>query len=394
MQIKQFLTFTLILVSFILFGCGGSGGDSDAVSSASEGTGTLSLSLSDATTDKYQAVYITIAEVSVHKAGDDEAEESEEENGDESWITVATPNQTYNLLELVNGFTEPLGDAELESGNYTQMRLVLGEDPDSDFNLLDETHPYSNYVIESTDNYQELTVPSGYQSGIKIVQGYEIKKDLTKALILDFDASKSIVSAGNSGKLKLKPTIKIVDEDEIATLSGIVSEGGVGVGGVYVSVQTYDPDAESELEQVVVQSGTVTEDDGSYFLRLESGTYYVVAYKDGYEPVCAMIVSELGNTYEQNFEIVAASTTITISGSVSVTGGGNDAFVTLSFRQSADCGDTDTTPIEVKSVNVGDGGDYEETLPEETYTIVASTEDDDVQVEEEVSTGSVFDWDF
>ena len=396
--IKLLSIMMSLLALIFLSGCGGSSSsDSDAsssggVSSTSEGTGTLSLSLSDATTDDYQAVYITIAEVSVHKAGDDESEESEEENDVESWLTVATPNQTYNLLELVNGFTEPLGEAELESGDYTQMRLLLGEDPDAELNLLDEAHPYPNYVIDSSNGYQELDVPSGYQSGIKIVQGFEITEGQTKALILDFDASKSIISAGNSGKLKLKPTIKVVDEDEIATLSGIVSEGGIGAGGVYVSVQTYDPDAESELDEVVVQSGTVTEDDGSYFLRLEAGTYYMVAYKDGYEPACEMIVSELGNTYEQNFDIVAAATTGTISGSESVTGGGNDAFVTLSFRQSTDC-DGNDIQIEVKSINVGDGGDYEETLPEGTYTVVAATEDGDIQVEE-VTTGSEFNWNF
>jgi hypothetical protein len=114
--IKFSAIFISLMTLIFLSGCGGSSsGDSDSSSSAggsstSDITGTLSLSLSDATTDDYQAVYITIAEVSVHKTDDDETGETEEE----TWITVCTPNRTYNLLELVNGFTEPLGEQDLE----------------------------------------------------------------------------------------------------------------------------------------------------------------------------------------------------------------------------------------------------------------------------------------
>jgi len=387
-----------ILFLFFLSGCGSGGGSGDG-SSVSDATGTLSVSLSDATTDDYQAVYITVQEVSVHRAEDEQSEgeaengEAEDGNEDQGWITVATPNQTYNLLDLVNGALEQLGVVDLEAGHYTQMRLLLGETPDSGLNLLGSAHPYANYVIDSSDASQEMDVPSGYQSGIKIVQGFDIVEDQTRSLILDFDASKSIVRAGNSGKLILKPTIKVVDEDETARVSGSVSEGGVGVGGVYVSVQTYDSQA-AEAGRVVVQSGTVTEDDGSYVLRLDAGTYYIVAYKDGYQPVCAAVVSEAGGSYVQNFELTAAGATGSISGAVSIAGGGDDASVTLSFRQTAVCsGDSNDVQIEIKSVNVAAGGDYNETLPEGTYTVVASMEGAGSQVQE-VTTGSIVDWAF
>jgi len=394
------LAAVFIFFLFLLSGCNGGGGSSDSSSQDAEATGTLSVSLSDATTDDYQAIYITVQEVSVHRAEDEEAEgegdSGETENGseDEGWITVATPNETYNLLNLVNGVTEVLGITDLEAGHYTQMRLLLGETPDAGTNLLGEPHPYANYVIDSSNASQGLTVPSGYQTGIKIVQGFDILEDQARSLVLDFDASKSIVQAGNSGRLILKPTIKVYDEGDIATVSGTVTDGVNGVGGVYVSVQTYDPTADI-ADQVIVEGGTVTEDNGAYALRLDPGTYSIVVYTAGYEPVCASIVAAAGGAYTQDFIIIPAVATGDISGSVTISGAGDDDSVTLSFRQPALCsGAAGDVQIEVKSVNVAAGGAYSETLPEGTYTVVASTEDGDSQ-SQVVPTGSTdINWDF
>ena len=65
-----------------------------------------------------------------------------------------------------------------------------------------------NYVILEDDSVHELKVPSGYQSGVKIVKGFTINENGTTEIILDFDAMSSVVEAGNSGQwlLKLKET--------------------------------------------------------------------------------------------------------------------------------------------------------------------------------------------
>ena len=75
-------------------------------------------------------------------------------------------------------------------------------------NALSEAHPYANYVIDTDDNYQELKMPSDINTGIKIVHGFSISTDQSTELILDFNAEKSGVVAGNSGIWHLKPTIK------------------------------------------------------------------------------------------------------------------------------------------------------------------------------------------
>ena len=165
-------------------------------------SGTLSLNLTDAPAQQFEAVYVTIKEVWVHVGGDEEDEGN--------WEIVVSPNKTYNLLELRYCLRVSLGIAELQSGHYTQMRLIIADEPDDGFNLRQEVHPYANYVIDSSYDYHELKIPSGPQTGVKIVGGFDINENQTTELTLDFDASKSVVKAGNSGKWLLKPTIKVL----------------------------------------------------------------------------------------------------------------------------------------------------------------------------------------
>ena len=194
--------------------------------SEASGTGRLSIELSDAPAADYQAVYVTIAEVQVHRAGAQ----------DGRWQTILTPNTTYNLLDLVNGATAHLGVADLQAGAYTQMRLILGDEPDATENLLGNAHPYANYLIDEEGQAIKLWVPSGFQTGIKLVHGFEVEAGLTAGLLLDFDAGHSIVKAGRSGKWLLKPTIRVVGILEYPTLSGLVTdESGNPVAGATVS---------------------------------------------------------------------------------------------------------------------------------------------------------------
>lgn len=248
------LSFWTISFLFILMLAACSGGGS----SSGGGTGTLDMALSDATIDGCQAVYVTIAEVQVHKAGG-------------SWMVVASPEKTYSLLDLVNGVRERLGLSELEAGNYTQMRLILGHDPDDELNMLGEEHPYANYIIDESDDYHELEVPSGYQTGVKMVNGFYIYENERTELLLDFDVYSSIVEAGNSGKLLLKPTVKVINLDNYSDISGIISDDGVDplpLLGALVSAQIYDDSAPDEKDRVIVQASTRTDADGNYKIIL------------------------------------------------------------------------------------------------------------------------------
>ena len=218
--------FVSFLSIIVFLSCSDGGGSSGG------GTGSLSLGLTDASTNEYQAVYITIDEVQVHLGGN--------ENSPNHWQTVEMYDSplTVNLLELVNGVREELGIADLPVGHYTQMRLIIGDTPE-DLNL-----PYANFVIDTSNPpiTYELKVPSGSQTGEKIVGGFEINENKTTELILDIDACRSVVkSAGNSDKWLLKPTIKVAYPDLYGIINGRVTDSVTnGIEGVTVSAQFFD----------------------------------------------------------------------------------------------------------------------------------------------------------
>ncbi len=252
---KTFGMGLLFMGSMALLACGGGGGGG----SSSGEVGTVSMSLTDAMSNRFNAVYVTINDVQVHMKG--------KSNGNNSWHSVSAPNlpKTFNLYNLTNGVREEIGLADLAIGPYTQMRLIIGTMPDDSVNELIEAHPYANYVIDTDDNYQELKIPSGINTGIKIVHGFTISTDQTTELILDFNAEKSVIVAGNSGIWHLKPTIKVGSTEELSIIRGRVTTDGIeGIDKVLVSVQEFNGTAEDDKDKVIIQTSTVTDPDG-YF---------------------------------------------------------------------------------------------------------------------------------
>lgn len=393
----RLLTLGLFAISILsFFSCGGSGGGG-----SSPGVGSLSLSMVDATSDEFKAIYVTVERVEVHLGGN--------ENSQKSWKVVAEPRKTVNLLELVNEVREDLGIAELKEGRYTQMRLILGREPDDGLNILFQRHDnlppdgssLANYVITHTDQIIELKTPSGYQTGIKIVQGFKINANETTELELDFIVSKSIVFAGNGDKLLLKPTIKVREPKLYALVKGRVFESNMveateqtdGIPGALVSAQMLQSN-ESALD--IVQTSTLTADDdsetegideqGQYSLIVKPAIYNLVVSKNGYGTDCKEIDASLqepgvtlGPTLEDvDFEIFPAATGTVKVNSVTISGADDFQHVTLSFRKQIDCIDStqeNASLIEVKSFNVANLIVSPEvfTLPADKYVVVVST---------------------
>lgn len=363
MKLKTFKKLNIfllcLLVGVALVACGGGG-------SSSGGQGSLSTSLTDSSTDQYQAVYVTIARVEVHH------------DGDGSWETVAEPYKTYNLLELVNGVREPLGIASLDAGHYTQMRLIIGETADSGVNMLSRRHPHANYLIDSANIAYEMKVPSGTNTGLKIVNGFNINENQTTELILDFDAMRSVVKAGNSGNYLLKPTVKVLNTANHAIVNGLVMEmdtdPAVLLGGAFVSAQIVGPASADEKDQAIIAAGTLADENGEYALFLTPGAYNLVASQAGYPADCTAVILPSDSVTTVDFDLAAATAQGTISGLINIDNAGADQYATLDFRKGLTCIDAlEETAITVKSLNIANGFEYSTSLPAGDYRVVASS---------------------
>ena len=171
--------------------------------------GTLQLKITDKV-ENVSSLILNINEIKVHKVGITEiieepinetnGNETNETNGNETnetnsaaWITVFSGPKAIDLITVKN-VEELLGEATLDAGKYTQIRLVV-----------------DNATVNINETSYNVTVPS---KAIKFIHPFNIEANKTTSLIFDFDADKSIVKAGNKDKYILKPTVKVITEFE------------------------------------------------------------------------------------------------------------------------------------------------------------------------------------
>ena len=134
---------------------------------------------------------------------------TEESNAEQSgWVTIAEPNTAFDLMKLADGTTTTIGAAEVATGNYRGIRVII--DPTkSSVTLNDE----ANTVITG-ESIEGLKFPSAATSGIKIyLTGgpLDVEDGETSALVVTFDVSRSFVMRGTTVEesgLLFKPVIR------------------------------------------------------------------------------------------------------------------------------------------------------------------------------------------
>lgn len=241
------------------------------------GKGTLSLSITDAPTDaeNVTGVYITITGVEYRTEGN-------------SWQSMEGFGDPYtvNLLELTEGKADLLGDFKMESGNYDGLRFKL----DAAQNGGDVSN-MATYIAFADGSQQPLFVPSGTQSGYKAKGNFVVPVNGAVAVTADFDVRKSVVEAGASGKYLLKPTIRLVVNNQAGTISGATQiEDAQGQYIVFVyeegswSEEETAAPAEGESQFANAVSSARLREDGTFIVPfLAPATYQLVVarFEDG-----------------------------------------------------------------------------------------------------------------
>jgi hypothetical protein len=150
----------------------------------------------------FQEVNIDVRSVQVHIANSPGG----------GWHTLQTAGGIYNVLTLTNGIDTLLANQMLPAGQVNSVRLVLGPNNSLRFN---------NVVYP-------LSVPSGEESGLKVVVNEHISSATPLHLYLDFDAGQSIVQNGN-GAYHLKPVVHAFTAVNSGTVTGTISVPGPGI---------------------------------------------------------------------------------------------------------------------------------------------------------------------
>jgi hypothetical protein len=183
---------------------------SDSTSPARGATGVLVTRLTDAPfpTDQVKSVDIFVVRVDARQSDVTDADANsaldDQSAASSGWKTVATPNESFDLLSLQNGIAATLGQVNLPAGTYSGFRLVIDQSKSS-ATLKDGT-------VLNGGSTPGIKFPSAGQSGIKIVLAEPVKivAGTETDLTVDFNVGQSFVLRGNTiqqNGLLFKPVI-------------------------------------------------------------------------------------------------------------------------------------------------------------------------------------------
>lgn len=192
-----------------LAGCGGGG------------SGTMmSLSVADAPVDGAEKVVVEFSGV-----------ELVPNSGSPVTISFAAP-KTIDLLNDSGTASAVLFSQPIPPGSYGQVRLLVVADGD----------PSNSYIVLSDGSMHGLMVPSGAQTGLKLVSGFTVPGSGVVDYTIDFDLRQAVVCpAGQTPACLLKPVERLVDNTTVGNIQGQVANTLVTAGctpGVYLYAGT------------------------------------------------------------------------------------------------------------------------------------------------------------
>ncbi|MBI3790570.1 MAG: DUF4382 domain-containing protein [Gemmatimonadetes bacterium] len=216
-------------------------------------TGTLNVQLTDAPVDRVQSAVVWISRVYLIGGSDTTGGQ----------VTISNTPTQFDLLNLQSGVTTSLGTATIPVGTYTQMRMIV------DSARVTLKAPLT-FVGGSA--VKMLTVPSGQQTGVKVVFGAPLVITPGQTvLVADFDVARSFVMTGPiaapTGVL-FKPVIHATVTNVAASIAGTVTPANSRAQLFAVSTTSADTLASTLADSV----------SGAYKLRfLPPGSYTVSA---------------------------------------------------------------------------------------------------------------------
>ncbi|MGE5626374.1 MAG: DUF4382 domain-containing protein [Bacillota bacterium] len=309
LRVKPLLMMFCAIAALVFEGCNGMG--------SSDPTGVFNLSISDTPVDGATSVLITFTGVEIQPgSGGDQQDQVEGGNsmgngddqgndddntpapgsstqsgasgtgmGDDDQGNDGNSNSGNNAKPLEFNFSSPmqidllkqqggnsaslLNGVSLPAGHYAWIRLKLATTDCCTITLSDgSVHP--------------LTIPSGDESGLKLVQGFTVAAGGTVNFTIDFDLRKSIVLA--NGKYILKPVLRLTDNEQTGQITGIV-DNTFTIGSTAITDPTCMPAAYiyagDNVTPVDINPASSVQPAATATVTLDEGTGFYV-YRAGF----------------------------------------------------------------------------------------------------------------
>lgn len=194
---------SILLGTALLTACGG-GGDAPAAS------GQISLGITDAPVDGATAVVVKFTAV-----------ELKPEDADAFSIDL-TPAQSIDLLALAGGSSRTLLESHnVPAGRYQWVRLLIEA----------QQSQAGSYIDLASGQRFPLFVPSGSESGLKLIRGFTVAAGSISNFTIDFDLRKSVIAPpGQAPNYLLKPVLRMVDNLQVGTVAGTVAAALIPAG--------------------------------------------------------------------------------------------------------------------------------------------------------------------
>ena len=273
-RFKLLFILSIIVVLSATFSCSDGGGSDSSVNS-----GIVAMSVTDAKPMLPQNVtnfWVRFEEVWVHKSGG-------------GWISLPLAESPYeiDLLQFIEGnTTELVPPVRLESGKYTQVRIVISS---AQIRIDDgnEVHDY------------DVVIPSG---NLKTDKNFifDVRNPAAVDIVVDFDLSMSLKEDNSTdpSTYQCKPVFHLVKTFEASTIAGKIDDlSFVGDADAIVTVSVYNPELE-EYTKVRVPKDSTNDVEFSIFWLAPDREYRTVIDFDE---------SVDGDEYSQDTEVALES---------------------------------------------------------------------------------------
>lgn len=271
------------LAAAVLAACSSGGGDS------TPGTGTLNIGLTDSPVESAESVVVAFTGIELKAKGSAPMDPVVFDAASCDDFDAATGTCSIDLLDLTGTTRQVVFNDQIPAGDYEWIRLLV----DADMNEMD------SYIELDDGTMCSMWVPSGNETGLKIVSGITVTTNGVSDYTLDFDVRKSVtappgLATGSTDACTqnyiLKPAIRIVDTTEVGSIEGTVDaalldaaecrdddiDGIVDNVAVYVfedfdagnpvSVDDFDGDGDAIASASVVGDGTSYSYEVGYLL--------------------------------------------------------------------------------------------------------------------------------